>query len=247
MPVLLAPRPRVAEIDLTFPTFPAGLGSLRVAQLSDLHCGAFASERRVDSWVDQANELAPDLTVLTGDYVAWGPHYARPVTRALGRLRARLGVVACMGNHDYFGAGEALVRGFAEHGVPLLRNAARVVAPGFAVAAVDDRWSRRAHLGRALAGVPGGAFTLLLAHDPAQFPEIAAAGVPLTLSGHTHAGQLAVPGRPAWNFAALAMRYTHGIYREGASALYVNSGLGTTGPPIRVGTRAEIALLTLRA
>ena len=246
MPVATLIRTRVVEVPLALPTLPAPLDGLRIVQLTDLHCGRFAPERRVDEWVDQANALQPDLIALTGDFIAWGPTYVEPVARSLGRLRARRGVFACMGNHDYFGAGEPLVRALEGHGITVLRNRWQALGDGVIVAGVDDQWTRRHDLDAALRGIPADAFTLLLCHDPKLFPDIAGAGVPLTLSGHTHAGQLAVPFMPHLNLAALIGRYTSGIYREGDSTLYVGAGLGTTGPPVRIGTRSELPLFTLR-
>ena len=248
MAVLKARPPRVAAQVVEVDGLPAALDGLRIVQLSDLHCGPFVSEERVDDWVERANELDGDLVALTGDFIAWGGRHVKPVARALGKLRARRGVFACMGNHDYFGAGagDRLVAALEVQGIEVLRNRSRALAGGLVVAGVDDAWSRRADLGSALAGIDEGAWTLLLCHDPAAFPRIARTGVPLTLSGHTHAGQFAVPFVAQLNLAALITRYTAGLYREGSSVLYVSSGLGTTGPPLRIGTRAEIALLTLR-
>jgi predicted MPP superfamily phosphohydrolase len=116
------------------------------------------------------------------------------------------------------------------------------------VAGVDDTWTRRADIPAALGGRPKGAPTLLLAHDPMLFPQAAAAGVELTLAGHTHGGQLAVPGlHRRLNLARLASPFTVGLYRLGRSILHVSRGAGTTGPPIRLGAPAEISIITLRA
>jgi predicted MPP superfamily phosphohydrolase len=246
MAVLKARAPHVASHGVEIDGLPAALDGLKVVQLTDLHCGPFVSEERVDGWVARANELDADVVALTGDFVAWGGRYVKAVARALGKLRARRGVFACMGNHDYFGggAGDRLVSALEAQGIEVLRNRSRALGDGLVVAGVDDAWTRRADLARALAGIDG--WPLLLCHDPALFPRIARAGVPLTLSGHTHAGQFAVPFVAQLNLAALITRYTAGFYREGASVLYVSSGLGTTGPPLRIGTRAEIVHLTLR-
>jgi predicted MPP superfamily phosphohydrolase len=99
-----------------------------------------------------------------------------------------------------------------------------------------------------MASRPAGTPAILLAHDPNLFPRAAAAGAALVLSGHTHGGQLAVPGfARRWNLARMITSFTSGLYEEGGATLYVNRGLGTTGPPIRLGVRPEIAVLTLRS
>lgn len=247
---LLAVRrtPRLTRVTLAVPDLPAALDGYRIVQLSDIHCGLFAPERRVADWVRRANARRADLIAVTGDLIASGTEHVGAVARALGELRAPDGAFVVMGNHDYFGAGDTLVWALRDRGVAVLRNDHRLVRPELVVAGVDDTWSRRANLDRALAGAPAGAFTVLLAHDPDLFPHAAERGVALTLSGHTHGGQFAVPLLARrYNLANLVTRYTSGLYREGASALFVNRGVGTSGPPIRIGTRGEIVEVTLRA
>jgi predicted MPP superfamily phosphohydrolase len=132
-------------------------------------------------------------------------------------------------------------------GARLLRNEGLAITRDGAtlwVAGVDDRWTKRDDLAAALRDRPHGAPVLLLAHDPASFPEAVAAGVALTLSGHTHGGQIGVRNA---NLARVAFARSAGLFREGDSALYINRGIGTTGPPVRVGMWPEISLITLRA
>jgi uncharacterized protein len=241
-------RPRVARVELSFPELPPALDGLTIVQLSDLHCGPFVSEEVVRSWVRRANRLEADLVAVTGDLIASGTSHVPAVARALGGLKARRGVFASMGNHDYFGSGEPLVRALEAEGLTVLRNQAHTFADGLVVAGADDTWTGRADLARTLARGGARDFTLLLAHDPELFPQAAALGADLTLSGHTHAGQLAVPFFVSrWNLARLVYRYSHGVYRLGDRVLYVNAGLGFTGPPVRIGARGEITHITLRA
>jgi len=238
-------RPRVARVELEFAELPAALDGLTIVQLSDLHCGPFVPESVVESWVRRANRLGADLVAVTGDLVASGTSHVAAVARALGGLRAARGVYASMGNHDYFGAGEPLVHALEAEGITVLRNASRPAGDGLVVAGVDDTWTRRDDVDAALERP--GEFTLLLAHDPELFPRAAALGADLTLSGHTHAGQLAVPFFVSrWNLARAVYRFSHGLYRVGASVLYVNAGLGFTGPPVRIGARGEITHFTIR-
>ena len=245
---VLAP-PRVRQRVVRVPGLPAELEGYRIGQLSDVHCGPNAPEHRVASWVARLNALQVDLMTVTGDLITHGDSHVEPVARALGRLRARDGVFACMGNHDYFTDGEQLVRALEQHGLKVLRNRGEVVTRGAArlyVAGVDDTWTSRDDMKRALAGRPEGVPTVLLAHDPDLFPQAHALSVELTLSGHTHGGQIAVPGVRRLSLARLMTRWTAGLYREGRSWLYVNRGAGTTGPPLRLGAPAELAVLTLR-
>ena len=241
--------PRVRRVALDYPSLPPALDGVTIAQISDLHCGPFAPEERIADWVRRTNALDADVVAVTGDLIARGDEHIDAVARALGGLRARRGVFVILGNHDHFGAGDRLVRALEGEGLTVLRNAARAAGDGLVVAGVDDTWTRRDDVARALSAAErlGAEFTLLLAHDPDLFPKAAARGADLTLSGHTHAGQLAMPFFVArWNLARVVGRYTYGLYRQGAAALYVNPGLGWTGPPVRIGARAEITHLTLR-
>jgi predicted MPP superfamily phosphohydrolase len=199
--------------------------------------------------VDRANRLGGDLVAVTGDLITSGRDYTQAVAESLGRLRAPDGVYGCMGNHDYFTDGEAFVRLLEDNGLILLRNRGlKLEREGQAIylAGVDDTWTGRANIATALHDREARAPVVLLAHDPAMFARAAKHGVALTLSGHTHGGQVAFPLAPKrWNLARFMTPFTTGIYRLGPSFLYVNRGLGTTGPPVRLGVRPEITVFTL--
>jgi len=243
-------RPRVREREIEIEGLPEAFDGYRIAQISDLHCGPFASGQRVERWVAATNRLEPDLVAVTGDLIASGSDYISVVARALGGLRARDGAFAAMGNHDYFGDGEAMVSALEGAGLTVLRNRGvelRRGAGAIWLAGVDDTWTKRHDVGRALAARPAGMPAVLLAHDPVLFPAAAERGVDLVLSGHTHGGQVAVPLLARrLNLARLMTRFTTDVYRSGSTTLYVNRGLGTTGPPVRLAVAPEIAVLTLR-
>jgi uncharacterized protein len=243
-------RPRIREREVEIDGLPEAFDGYRIAQISDLHCGPFASGRRVERWVAATNRIQADLVAVTGDLIASGSDFIDTVARALGGLRAHDGAFAAMGNHDYFGDGEAMVSALEAAGLTVLRNRGlelRRDSAAIWLAGVDDTWTRRHDLGRALAGRPAGMPAVLLAHDPVLFPDAAERGVDLVLSGHTHGGQVAVPllARKL-NLARLITRFTSGVYRSGSTTLYVNRGLGTTGPPVRLAVAPEIAVITLR-
>jgi predicted MPP superfamily phosphohydrolase len=229
---------------------PAEFDGLRIAQLSDLHLGTLTPRSWGMRWARAANAAAPDLTVVTGDLVTSGSAYTQDIADVLGELRAPRGVYSSMGNHDYFGDEEQLVAALRGRGVTVLRNEGVALEKDGAtlwLAAIDDTWTRRDDLTRALARRPHGAPTVLLAHDPNRFDQAADAGVELVLSGHTHGGQVAMPFfARALNLARMPYKYSLGVYERGISTLYVHPGLGTTGPPMRLGAAPEVTILVLR-
>jgi len=242
---------RVVEREVRIEGLDPRLDGLRIAHLSDLHIGTLTPRSWGLAWSRAANRRTPDIAVVTGDMVTSGTDYHEDVADVVGALRASLGTFVSMGNHDYFGEGEPLISMLRARGAQVLRNDGVAIERGGAplwLAAIDDTWTRRDDLARALRDRPPGMTTVLLAHDPERFDQAAEAGVDLVLSGHTHGGQIAVPFMArAIGLANLAHRYRLGFYRRGRSTLYVHPGLGTTGPPFRLGVAPEVTVLVLRA
>ena len=235
------------------PAWPRALDGLRVGLLADLHTGMpHAGGRLVGRAVDALNAEAPDLVGLLGDFVDRSARFARPIdlaapARWLAALRAPLGVFAVLGNHDWT-AGEREIReALSDAGIAVLEDDARSVGRDLWIAGVSDLRRRGALVGFALAGVPEDAAVLLLSHDPDVFPEVPAR-VALTLSGHLHGGQLRIPLlRRPFVPSRYGERYLAGHVVEGGRHLYVSSGLGTSGVPIRLGLPPEVVVVTLRA
>ena len=241
---------RVRSIDVALRGLPPRFDGYRIAHLSDLHIGGLWPRARAARWARRVNALDADLVALTGDYVTHGDSFHEDVAQVISSMRARDGAVAVLGNHDYFGDGDALARVLAQRGVTVLRNERCTIARGdeaITIAGVDDSWSGRASTARALEGAPTRGTLIALTHDPQLFPELAARGAALTLGGHTHWGQLAVPFLAArLNLSRLTYHHHAGWYRRGDAVLYVSPGLGTTGPPLRIGAPPEITILCLR-
>jgi uncharacterized protein len=245
-----ARRPRVRRLEIPVRGMDPALDGYTIAQLSDLHIGSLFSKRAAARWIRTANAERPDLVALTGDYVTNGVAFHEDIADTLGALRAADAVVAVLGNHDYFGHGEPLASLLVERGIVLLRNQRHTVRRGEAsleIAGVDDTWTRRADVDRTMRGFGGARPLIALSHDPALFPDFARHGAALVLAGHTHWGQVGVPfAAQRYNLARRVFRFSAGLYREGGSALYVNPGLGTSGPPVRFGSSPEITVFTLR-
>jgi predicted MPP superfamily phosphohydrolase len=241
--------PRIRRIVVPVAGLPEAFTGYRIAQLSDVHCGPFTPAVRVRKWVKKANALGADVITVTGDLITSGADYVPVVASVLAELRAPDGIYASMGNHDYFTDGDAFARELESAGLPVLRNRGVIIEREGArlfLAGVDDTWTRRNDMEEALRARPAEAPVVLLAHDPILFPEAAGKGVALTLSGHTHGGQFAIPVFPrGWNIARVVSPFILGSYKLGAATLYVNRGLGTTGPPVRLGAPPEIAVFTL--
>ena len=244
----MLPELRVRELAIT--GLAPAFDGYRIVQLSDLHCGPYLPRWLLRRWCATATATGADLVALTGDYITTGAGYLDDVRLLAASLSARDGVVACMGNHDYFGVEDHVAKALADGGARVLRNEGTPLRRGddtLWLAALDDRWTRRDDAAKALADAPAHTPVVMLAHDPASFPDLAKRGVALVLSGHTHAGQFALPlaGDRA-NLARVMYPYSAGVFREGASTLYVHRGLGTSGPPTRFATRPEVAVLVLR-
>jgi len=223
---------------------------LRVAFLTDLHFGPFIGTGEVRGWVAAAVREAPDLVVLGGDLV---DHRAgRDVTglvTALAGLRAPLGSYAVWGNHDHrhFRDPAALApfeRALGGSGVRLLTNANLRLRDDLVLAGLDDLVAGRPDLQAALAGREPGTCTLLASHNPDVLPEVPP-DVALTLAGHTHGGQVCLPGvGPVVTNSRYGRRFASGLVR-GPALGYVSRGLGVSGIPLRVDCPAELAVLDL--
>jgi hypothetical protein len=244
---------RVRRLEVPIAALPVGLDGYRIAHLSDLHIGTLTRAGEASRWVAATNRLGADLVAITGDLLSTGSGFHGEVTETLSALRARHGVFACLGNHDYYEE-DALCLALDQVGVRVLRNEGVAVGAdggegdGVAlfVAGVEDLWRGTVDLAAALAG-RGARPVVLLAHNPDLFPAAAEAGAALTLAGHTHAGQIALPFLvERLGLAHLSTRFAAGLFARGDAKLFVHAGLGTTGPAVRIGAAPEIVELVLR-
>jgi predicted MPP superfamily phosphohydrolase len=243
---------QVRSVRVTLPRLPAQLAGLRIAQISDLHFGPLVPPVRVRAAVDAALALRPDLAVVTGDFVS-RLDGGEPdlIVAELSRLRGRLGAFAVLGNHDHWTRAESVAAAVRRAGLGLLRNSHTALVVGGAtlyLAGIDDVWERKHDLAAALRGVPGGAATVLLAHEP-DFADEAARDprVALQLSGHSHGGQVRVPGRGALILPLHGRKYPDGLRAVGAMHVYTNRGIGVIGPGVRFNCRPELTLIELAA
>jgi predicted MPP superfamily phosphohydrolase len=257
--------PRRFEVDhfrLPVAGLSSALSQLTIVQLTDIHVGPFMPKEELLAYVEAVNRLRPDLVALTGDFVAASPTEVAPCVEALAGLKARLGVFACLGNHDFYaGAADELARLLEQRGIRVLRNEAVSIATGntsFHILGIDDlRWGEP-DLTRALqmAQEETGEIRLLLSHRPEIFPEAARKGLDIVFSGHYHGGQIKLAPRPGSpSIASLITPYAEGLFHLGRSEgaqqsargalLFVSRGIGITGLPVRINCSPQIAHLTL--
>lgn len=245
--------PRVVRVAISPAGLPPALDGYTICQLSDLHRGYLVAENFIRRAVEVANSLRPNLTVVTGDFVSDRAHFARSCGAALSGLRAPDGVYGVLGNHDYWNEDpEAVSATIQRSGIQLLTNRSvslRRSGVAWHLCGVDDWWAGRPDLDAALADVPPDAFKMLLCHEPDPADEAARRGIPLQLSGHTHGGQILLPGRRPLVTPDFGHKYPVGLRRvpDSATQVYTNTGLGVIFPPIRINCPPEVTLITLRA
>jgi predicted MPP superfamily phosphohydrolase len=246
------------HLNVSMPRLPAEFDGVRIAQLSDLHIGPHTSRRFLANVADAVRDASPDLIVMTGDQVDDFAGDVAPLARALGELRAPLGVHAIAGNHDVYAGWPSVARGLRTIGINVLvnesvaldRSGARLWLAGTGDPAASGGRGAARHpaapdLARTLRDVPSHEPVIVLAHNPALWPGLAERGVDLTLSGHTHYGQLAMPTRN-WSLASSFLELAMGVHQRGSALLHINPGTNYWGIPFRLGTPPEVTVLTLR-
>jgi predicted MPP superfamily phosphohydrolase len=242
----------VKRVEIALGRLPRAHDGLRIVQVTDLHVGSTIGRTFVEDVVRRANALAPDVVAITGDLVDGSVPELGHAVGPLADLRARHGVYFVTGNHEYFSGVGPWLAELERLGVRVLRNERVAIGDGadaFDLAGVDDHSAERyggaapgEATARALGGRDPGREVVLLAHQPRSFIEAVRFGVGLQLSGHTHGGQM-------WPFGLivrLAQPFLAGLYRRGASQIYVSRGTGYWGPPMRLGAPAEITEVILR-
>lgn len=245
--------PEVKRVDMPIAGLPAALEGFRLVQLSDLHISTLMPAPWVRGVVARTNALAPDAIVITGDLIDGSPAARRADVAPLAGLRARHGVFASLGNHEYYFGAQRWSAAFQALGLRVLDNAHAVLthqgAP-LVIAAVGDpvaHWFGQAapDVHAALQGAPAGAPVVLLAHRPINMAEHARAGVHLHLAGHTHGGMLRGPMQ--WAVRRANGGVVSGLYDFGPMRLYISNGTGLwNGFPVRLGVPSEITEFTLR-
>lgn len=243
---------RLTEVDVKIPNLPKDLEGLRIVQISDVHLSPFLQVREFARVVDMANETKANIAVVTGDLITAGGDPLDDALREVARLKSDAGIFGCHGNHEIYAraTGYATVQG-KKLGIEFLRNQAQSLRFGNAnlnLAGVDYQRMRLPYLPDADKLVQPDQVNVLLSHNPDVFTVSKDLGFDLTLSGHTHGGQINVEIlHENLNVARFVTPYTSGLYTEKGQSVFVSTGIGTVGVPVRFGAPPEVALIRLCA
>ncbi|MFT3698536.1 MAG: metallophosphoesterase [Kofleriaceae bacterium] len=239
----------IVTVDVPLKGLPKSLDGFSIVQLTDLHVGMTIDRDFVQRVVDRANALSPDLIALTGDLIDGPVERLRDDVAPLGQLKAKHGVFAVTGNHEYYAGVDEWIAEISKLGVTYLRNQHVTIADGFTLAGVDDYsahdWPGHGEdLDAATKNRDAARPLVLMAHQPRQVRHASKYAVDLQLSGHTHGGQI-------WPWHYIVKIQQHGLlaglYEHDNTRVYVSRGCGYWGPPVRFGAPLEITKIVLRA
>jgi predicted MPP superfamily phosphohydrolase len=246
----------VRDVVAELPDLPAEFDGFRIVQLTDLHIGPHLPRKRLERIAREVTVMNPHLIAVTGDIVDDRSEDLEVYASVFESMSAPCGVFLIPGNHDIYAGWPTVERRLRRGDLgTLLVNEWREIAHRGASIIVVGTGDPAGNgfpdanvapdIERSLADIPPGKTVIALAHNPALFPELAAGGVALTLSGHTHWGQVALPAA-GWSMAGMFLEDAMGINTRGQSLLYISPGTGYWGIPFRIGAPGEITLVTLR-
>jgi predicted MPP superfamily phosphohydrolase len=239
----------VTRTVIKLPQLPSSFEGMTFAFLTDLHCSPLTPPTFLETVIDETLRLKPDLVLLGGDYITHGTMYLRPVGDLLSRLKSPLGVYSVLGNHDHWVDVRAVRAALAQAGIVDLTNSGawlRHDGSRIRIAGVGDLWEDRQDLHAALDGTKENEVAILLSHNPDFAAGLKDKRVKLVLSGHTHGGQIRLPGvGPLVTNSMYGRRLASGLISFDSFQLYVSRGLGTVIVPIRYNCPPELSLMTV--
>ena len=252
------PRHPVAKkIEIHLARLPEAFEGFRIAQITDIHFGPYMDQELLGRGIALAQEFQPDVVTLTGDFVSHplgrrnglaGARHAEPCADVFARWKG-VPMLAVLGNHDHWNDANIVAGALGERGIRVLRNGSQAMereGKRLWIAGIDDLLDGAPDLGKTLAGIPENEATVLMAHEP-DFADYAARfPVDLQLSGHSHGGQVRIPGIGPLILPPLAHKYYTGLNRVGRLQVYTSWGIGVINPPVRLNCPPEVSLITLR-
>jgi uncharacterized protein len=241
----------VKEISLNLPHLSPAFNGYKVVQISDIHADRYFRISNLDTVAQKINDQHPDLVVLTGDYVSKGrvKEAVGAIATSFRQIEAKDGILAVLGNHDYWAKAKDVTRELTRYQIKLLKNQLMTINRGseqLSIGGVDDVWAGKPDLKAVLKELGSKQGAILLAHEP-DFADIAAAShqFDLELSGHSHGAQVRVPFSDVV-LPYLGKKYPHGQYQILDMIQYTNRGIGLGGIPVRFNCRPEITSFILR-
>jgi predicted MPP superfamily phosphohydrolase len=241
--------PVVDRIPLAIKNLHPTLEGFTIVQITDVHLYPMTQPALVEKSVIMANELNPDLVVLTGDYVWQELAAIDELAPILAGLNAKYGVFSTLGNHDYWLNADVITAAMESSGLPVLINQGLSIQHGkgtIYIAGLDDGWSGKPDLNKTLDRADPAEPVILLCHEPDLADRYSLDGrVNVQLSGHTHGGQIRIPGIGALILPYLGRKYDLGLYRVNDMLLYTNRGLGVISEPVRLNCPPEISQFIL--
>jgi len=238
----------IEKVTIRLKRLPKNLDGFRLVHLSDIHHSPFTNLEHITRAVETANELNPDMFVLTGDYVSHETEYIAPMAKVLGRLKSEFGTFACLGNHDHWTDAEQVTNCLRDANIKVLNNEGfrfQARNASFWLAGVDDYMVGQTDVRSALRGSFPDEMKLLLAHNPKILYRAARADVDLMFSGHTHGGQVKIRDDEK-RILPRRRKFASGLYRRKETQVYITRGIGTVVLPVRYGCPPEISLIELR-
>lgn len=244
-------EPVIDRIPLAIKKLHPALEGLTIVQITDVHLYPMTQPELVKKSVLMANELNPDLVVLTGDYVWQDLAAIDELAPILSGLDAKYGVFSTLGNHDYWLDADVVTAAMESAGLPVLINQGLSIQQGkgsIYIGGLDDGWSGHPNLDKTLEGVNSAEAVILLCHEPDLADQYSLDGrVDVQLSGHTHGGQIRFPGIGALVLPYLGRKYDLGLYKVNDMLLYTNRGLGVISEPVRFNCPPEISQFVLHS
>ncbi len=252
--------PVVDEISIRLRRLPEAFHGFRIVVMGDMHFGPYAGKAQVEPAVRLALSLKPDFTILTGDFVTHplaspngpeGARHAEPCAEVLQQMAGTLPgtrVVSILGNHDHWNGPDIVADALDSHGLKVLRNQSMPLerdGQRIWIVGVDDVYEHANDLNKALQGVPSSETTIVAVHEPDFADRTAKHPVDLQLSGHSHGGQVRIPGYGAPILPHLGRKYPFGLNRVRDLQVYTNRGIGVVFPPVRLNCPPEVTLITL--
>ena len=240
---------KTKRIDLISSDIPQSFIGKKIVFITDVHHGPFLSIERVQRLVERINKLEPDYILMGGDYVHREPKYIIPVFEEFKKLNAKRGIYGVLGNHDHWESAELTRQMMNKHGIKICDNKSywdKIGSDSIKIGGVGDLWEDSQQLDSTTYDLKDSDFSILISHSPDYIENMPKDLIDLTLSGHTHGGQMTFFGMWAPIIPSkYGQKYRYGLKNFEGMQAYISSGIGTIIPPLRFFCRPEIVLISL--